>query len=86
MKSKPSAATSETPTAPRPHIGPKDDVGREQFASAGKHVSKLTVKTRTQEEFLSRGRQWAKAADQGRPILAKVTVSFEDPSDVSRFN
>ena len=45
-------------------------------------MSKLTIKTGTEDEFFKRGHQLAKAADRGEQLPAERIVSFEDPADV----
>lgn len=45
-------------------------------------MTKLTIKTSTEEEFFQRGRQLAKAADRGEQLPNKRIISFEDPADV----
>lgn len=47
-------------------------------------MTKLTLKTGTEEDFFKRGRQLAKAADRGDPLPDERIVSFEDPADVMR--
>ncbi|HEY9104998.1 hypothetical protein [Chitinimonas sp.] len=45
-------------------------------------MSKLIVKTGTEDEFFQRGKRIAKLADQGTALPEESVVSFEDPSDV----
>lgn len=45
-------------------------------------MSKLTIKTGTEDDFFRRGRQLAQAADRGQTLLEESTISFEDPADV----
>jgi predicted transcriptional regulator len=45
-------------------------------------MSKLTIKTGTEDEFFRRGRQLAQAADLGQALPEESTISFEDPADV----
>lgn len=45
-------------------------------------MTKLTIKTGTQEDFFARGRRLAKAIDRGQSIPEERIVSFEDPADV----
>lgn len=47
-------------------------------------MTKLTIKTGTEEDFFARGRRLAKAADRGDPIPAERIISFEDPADVMK--
>ena len=47
-------------------------------------MTKLTIKTGTEEDFFARGRRLAKAADRGEPIPAERIISFEDPADVMK--
>lgn len=47
-------------------------------------MTKLTIKTGTEEEFFKRGRRLAKAADRGEPIPDERIISFEDPADVMK--
>jgi predicted transcriptional regulator len=47
-------------------------------------MSKLTIKTSTEDEFFQRGRQLARAADLGEVLPNESTISFEDPADVVR--
>ena len=45
-------------------------------------MSKLTIKTGTEDDFFLRGRQLARAADRGETQPSESTISFEDPADV----
>jgi len=45
-------------------------------------MTKITIKTGTQEDFFARGRRLAKAIDRGQAIPEERIVSFEDPADV----
>ena len=47
-------------------------------------MTKLTIKTGTEEAFFKRGRQLAKAADSGKPLPDERIVSFEDPADLMK--
>jgi predicted transcriptional regulator len=47
-------------------------------------MTKLTIKTGTEEAFFKRGRQLAKAADNGKPLPDERIVSFEDPADLMK--
>jgi predicted transcriptional regulator len=47
-------------------------------------MTKLTIKTGTEEAFFKRGRQLAKAADGGKPLPDERIVSFEDPADLMK--
>jgi predicted transcriptional regulator len=47
-------------------------------------MSKLTIKTGTEQEFFARGRRLAKAADRGETLPDENIVSFEDPADLMR--
>jgi predicted transcriptional regulator len=47
-------------------------------------MTKLTIKTGTEEDFFTRGRQLAKAADRGEQIPNERIISFEDPADVMK--
>jgi len=44
-------------------------------------MTKLTIKTGTEDDFFKRGRQLARAADRGEQLLDERIVSFEDPAD-----
>lgn len=45
-------------------------------------MSKLTIKTATEEDFFKRGRKLAKLADRGARLPAEQVLSFEDPAEV----
>ena len=45
-------------------------------------MSKLTIKTGSEDDFFQRGHQLARAADQGQVLPEESTISFEDPADV----
>ena len=45
-------------------------------------LTKLTIKTGTEDAFFKRGRQLAKAADSGKTIAPERIISFEDPFDL----
>lgn len=45
-------------------------------------MTKLTIKTGTEDAFFKRGRQLAKAADSGKTIAQERIISFEDPYDL----
>jgi len=45
-------------------------------------MSKLIVKTATEDEFFKRCRKLAKLADQGERLPKERVVSFEDPADI----
>lgn len=47
-------------------------------------MTKLTIKTGTEDDFFKRGRQLAKAADRGEQLPDERIVSFEDPADVMK--
>lgn len=47
-------------------------------------MSKITIKTGTEEDFFKRGRQLAKAADRGDQLPDERIISFEDPADVMK--
>lgn len=47
-------------------------------------MTKLTIKTGTEEDFFMRGRQLAKAADRGEQLPDERIVSFEDPADLMK--
>ncbi|MCL2345672.1 MAG: MarR family transcriptional regulator [Desulfobulbus sp.] len=47
-------------------------------------MTKLTIKTASEENFFKRGRQLAKAADRGEPLPDERIISFEDPADVMK--
>ena len=45
-------------------------------------MTKLTIKTATEDDFFRRGRQLARAADRGEALPDERIISFEDPADV----
>ena len=45
-------------------------------------MTKLTIKTGTEEDFFARGRRLAKAADRGQSIPEERIVGFEDPAEL----
>ena len=47
-------------------------------------MTKLIVKTGTEEDFFKRGRQLARAADRGEQLPDERIVSFEDPADLMK--
>lgn len=47
-------------------------------------MTKLTIKTGTQDAFFKRGRQLAQAADSGKTIAQERIISFEDPYDLMK--
>lgn len=47
-------------------------------------MTKLTIRTGTEEEFFKRGRQLARAADKGESLPDERIISFEDPADVMK--
>lgn len=47
-------------------------------------MTKLAIKTGTEEDFFKRGRQLARAADRGEPLPDERILSFEDPADVMK--
>ncbi len=47
-------------------------------------MTKLTIKTGTEDGFFKHGRQLAKAADRGEPLPDERIISFEDPADVMK--
>jgi predicted transcriptional regulator len=47
-------------------------------------MTKLIVKTGTEEDFFKRGRQLARAADRGKRLPDEHIISFEDPADVMK--
>lgn len=47
-------------------------------------MSKLTIKTGTEEDSFKRGRRLAKAADLGERLPEERILSFEDPADVMK--
>lgn len=47
-------------------------------------MTKLTIKTGTEEDFFRRGRVLARAADRGEQLPDERIISFEDPADVMK--
>ncbi len=47
-------------------------------------MSKVTIKTGSEQEFFARGRRLAQAADRGETLPDEHIVSFEDPADLMR--
>ncbi|MEI6116093.1 MAG: helix-turn-helix domain-containing protein [Burkholderiales bacterium] len=47
-------------------------------------MTKLIIKTGTEDDFFKRGRQVAKAADRGERLSDERIVSFEDPADMMK--
>lgn len=47
-------------------------------------MSKLTLKTGTEQDFFERGRRLARAADRNEPLPEERIISFEDPADVMK--
>ena len=47
-------------------------------------MSKLTIKTGSEEEFFQRGRRLARSADRGEKLPDERIVSFEDPADMMK--
>lgn len=47
-------------------------------------MTKLIVKTGTEEDFFKRGRRLAMAADRGDRLPNERIISFEDPADVMK--
>jgi len=47
-------------------------------------MTQFTIKIGTQEEFFTRGRQLAQAADKGEAIAGVRIISFEDPADMMK--
>lgn len=47
-------------------------------------MTKLTIKTGTEEDFFKRGRLLAKAADRGESLPDERRISFEDPADMMK--
>ena len=51
---------------------------------ASAQMSKLIIKTGTEDDSFASGRRIAKAADQGKTIKKCCIFSFEDPVEVMR--
>jgi predicted transcriptional regulator len=47
-------------------------------------MTKLTIKTGTEEDFFKRGQRLARAADHGEQLPDERIISFEDPADVMK--
>lgn len=47
-------------------------------------MTKLTIKTGTEDDFFKHGRQLAKAADSGKPLPDERIISFEDPAELMK--
>lgn len=47
-------------------------------------MTKLTIKTGTEEDFFKRGRLLARAVDRGEPLPEERIISFEDPAEVMK--
>lgn len=47
-------------------------------------MTKLIIKTGTEEDFFKRGRKLAQIADRGEQLPDERIVSFEDPADVMK--
>lgn len=47
-------------------------------------MSKLTIKTGTEDDFFQRGRQLARTADRSEELPSESITSFEDPAEVMR--
>lgn len=47
-------------------------------------MTKLIIKTGTEEDFFKRGRQLAQAADHGELLVDERILSFEDPAEVMK--
>lgn len=47
-------------------------------------MTKLTIKTGTEESFFKHGRQLAKAVDRDEQLPDERIVSFEDPADLMK--
>ena len=47
-------------------------------------MTKLTIKTGTEDDFFKRGRKLAKVADRGEQLPDERIVSFEDPADLMK--
>ena len=43
-------------------------------------MTKLIIKTGTEEDFFARGRRLAKAADRGKAPSKRCAPNFEDPA------
>ena len=47
-------------------------------------MTKLTIKTATEDDFFRRGRQLDRAVDRGEALPDERIISFEDPADVMK--
>lgn len=47
-------------------------------------MTKLIIKTGTEEDFFKRSRRLAHAADRGEPLPDERIISFKDPADVMK--
>jgi predicted transcriptional regulator len=47
-------------------------------------MTKLTIKTGTEDAFFKRGRQLARAIDSGKTIAPERIIGFEDPYDLMK--
>lgn len=56
----------------------------DRLSLRSKKMTKLIIKTGTEEDFFKRGRQIAQAADRGERLPNKRIVRFEDPADMMK--
>jgi predicted transcriptional regulator len=47
-------------------------------------MKQLTIKTGTEADFFSRGREIAKTVDRGETLVESHIISFEDPADMMK--
>ncbi len=47
-------------------------------------MKQLTIKTGTEDDFFSRGREIAKTVDRGETLVESHIISFEDPADMMK--
>lgn len=47
-------------------------------------MNKITLKTATEDEFFTRGKAIARAADLGEPLPDERIISFEDPEELTK--
>lgn len=47
-------------------------------------INKIIIKIETVDDFFNRGRQLARALDNGDKIQSETIISFEDPSDMMK--
>ena len=47
-------------------------------------TDRIVIKTGTVEDFFKRGRQLARALDNGAKIQSETIISFEDPADMMK--